>query len=141
MPRRRVRWGICSYGRGGQQMSNSADRLSGAFFLLFGLAMVFLVVPQYVEDAQGGNLSAKTTPIIVAWIKTACGGALVIKPTTHWAPDGCFFVLALGVVSFRDGAADPVQLQFEIVWQVFQNAQAGGQLFMVGTESPEKCGS
>lgn len=80
-------------------MSNSADRVTGAFFLFFGLALVFLVIPEYVEDAEGGNLSPKTMPIVVAWIIAICGGLLVIKPTTHQAPNGRFFARALAYVA------------------------------------------
>lgn len=80
-------------------MSTTADRLSGAFFLLFGLAMVFVVIPEYVEDAQGGNLSPRTMPVIVAWVIAVCGGLLVIRPTTHQAPDARFFTLAFVYVA------------------------------------------
>lgn len=79
-------------------MSTSADRLTGAFFLLFGLAMVSFVIPEYVENAEGGNLSPRTMPTVVAWIIAVCGGALVIKPTTHQAPDLRFFAKAFAYV-------------------------------------------
>ena len=85
-------------------MRNSADRLSGAFFLLFGLAMVFIVIPTYVEDAQGGNLSPKTMPTIIAWVITACGGLLAVKPTTHTTPDARFFAQAAAYVTVLGGA-------------------------------------
>lgn len=85
-------------------MSNTADRLTGAFFLLFGLAMVFLVIPNYVEDAQGGNLSPKTMPNVVAWVIAVCGGLLVIRPTTHTAPDMRFFARAAAYVAVLGAA-------------------------------------
>lgn len=75
-------------------MSYTTDRISGAFFLIFGLVLVFIVVPNYVEDAQGGNLSPKTMPTIIAWVLAVCGGILLIKPTNHQAPDGRFFLRA-----------------------------------------------
>lgn len=80
-------------------MHHSADRITGAFFLLFGLAMIFVVIPEYVEDVDRGNLSPKTMPVIVAWIIAFCGGLLVIKPTTHRAPDRKFFGMAFAYVA------------------------------------------
>lgn len=80
-------------------MSNSADRFTGAFFLVFGLVMVFLVIPTYVEDAPGGNLSPKTMPNVIAWVIAFCGGLLVLKPTTHKAPDLRFFAQATAYVA------------------------------------------
>ena len=85
-------------------MSNSADRWTGAFFLLFGLAMFFLVIPVYVEDAQGGNLSPRTMPNVIAWVIAVCGGFLVIKPTTHQAPDGRFFAQVAAYVAVLGAA-------------------------------------
>lgn len=79
-------------------MGTSSDRLTGGFFLFAGLAMVFFVIPAYVEDAQGGNLSPKTMPTIVAWIIAICGGLLVLKPTNHQAPDARFFAQAFAYV-------------------------------------------
>lgn len=85
-------------------MSNTADRFTGAFFLLFGLAMVFLIIPNYVEDAQGGNLSPKTMPNVVAWTIAVCGGLLVIRPTTHTAPNRRFFPRATAYVAVLGAA-------------------------------------
>ncbi len=79
-------------------MSISADRFTGGFFLLFGLAMLFIVIPEYVEDIDGGNLSPKTMPTIVTWVITICGGLLVLKPTNHTAPDVRFFVWAFAYI-------------------------------------------
>lgn len=80
-------------------MSNSADRLTGGFFLFFGLALVFFVIPEYVEDVERGNLSPKTMPTVVAWIIAICGGLLIMKPTTHRAPDIRFFGKAAAYVA------------------------------------------
>jgi len=80
-------------------MSNMTDRLSGAFFLVFGLAMFFFVIPEYVEDPQGGNLSPKTMPNIVAWVLAICGGLLVLRPTNHAAPDARFFLKTTAYVA------------------------------------------
>jgi putative tricarboxylic transport membrane protein len=85
-------------------MTNSADRLTGAFFLIFGLAMVFLVIPAYVEAPEGGNLSPRTLPYVVAWVISVCGGLLILKPTTHQAPDGRFFMQAGAYVAVLGGS-------------------------------------
>jgi putative tricarboxylic transport membrane protein len=60
--------------------------------------MVSFVIPEYVENPEGGNLSPRTMPTVVAWIISVCGGALVIKPTTHQAPDLRFFAKAFSYV-------------------------------------------
>lgn len=85
-------------------MSLSADRLAGAFFLVFGLMLVFSIIPEYVEDAQGGNLSPKTMPTVVAWILAVCGALLVLKPTTHQPPNARFFMKATAYVAVLAGS-------------------------------------
>ncbi len=75
-------------------MHTTTDRLTGAFFLLFGLAMFFFVIPEYVENVDRGNLSPKTMPNVTSWIIAVCGGLLVLRPTTHQAPDARFFFKA-----------------------------------------------
>ncbi len=64
-------------------MGLNADRVSGAFFLLFGLAMYFLVIPTYVEPVDGGNLAPATVPNIISLVLAFCGGLLALKPTTQ----------------------------------------------------------
>ena len=64
-------------------MGPSADRLSGAFFLLFGLAMYFLIIPTYVEFTDEGNIAPGTMPNWISIIITLCGAALIVKPTGH----------------------------------------------------------
>ncbi|MBR9864729.1 MAG: tripartite tricarboxylate transporter TctB family protein [Rhodobacteraceae bacterium] len=61
----------------------SADRISGIFFLLLGLAMYFVVNPAHIEAVEGGSLNPKTVPDIISLILALCGGLLVLKPTTH----------------------------------------------------------
>lgn len=75
-------------------MSTTPDRLSGAFFLLFGLAMYFLVIPGNVEYVEGGNIAPGTMPDIISIIIAVCGGLLVFRPTTHSAPDLRFFAVS-----------------------------------------------
>ncbi len=64
-------------------MSTSADRISGIFFMLFGLAMYFHVNPNYIETADGGNLSPDTVPNVVSIVIVVCGVFLALKPTKH----------------------------------------------------------
>lgn len=58
-----------------------ADRISGLFFLLLGLAMYFWVNPNYIESVDGGNLSPDTMPNILSIILAICGASLILKPT------------------------------------------------------------
>ena len=64
-------------------MRYSADRASGIFFLLFGLAMFFLVIPNYVETVEGSNLAPKTLPNAISLTIAICGALLAFKPTDH----------------------------------------------------------
>lgn len=75
-------------------MSATADRLSGAFFLIFGLAMYFAIIPAYVEQIDGRKLAPDTMPNAVAILIAVCGGLLILKPTTHHAPDLRHFTIA-----------------------------------------------
>jgi len=68
-------------------MTISADRISGAFFCLFGLAMYFFVIPVYVETADGGSLSPNTMPNIISIIIAVSGGILFLKPTKQQLRD------------------------------------------------------
>lgn len=68
-------------------MGMKADRVSGAFFLLFGLAMYFFVIPNYVETVDGGNLAPNTLPNIISLVIAVCGGWLVLKPTSQQLRD------------------------------------------------------
>ena len=62
-------------------MGLSADRASGAFFLLFGLALYFLIIPAQIENVEGANLAPETVPNILAWVIVVCSAITVIKPT------------------------------------------------------------
>ena len=61
----------------------SADRVSGAFFLLFGLTMYFYVNPNYIETIDEGNIAPDSLPNIVSIVIAVCGGLLVFKPTSQ----------------------------------------------------------
>lgn len=58
-----------------------ADRISGLFFLLLGLAMYFWVNPNYIESVDSRNLSPDTMPNILSIILALCGALLILKPT------------------------------------------------------------
>ncbi len=109
-------------------MGNSADRLSGVFFLLFGLGMYFVVNPNYIEAVSGGNIAPKSLPNIVSIVIAVCGAILAIKPTTYqmrnpvlMAKAGLYAVLlalgiyAMSLVGFEYVA--PV-LAFAIMWLI-----------------------
>lgn len=109
-------------------MKLSADRLSGAFFLLFGLAMYFLVIPGAVESPDGGNLAPKTVPNYICIIIALCGGMLVLKPTDHKTQKLTTFlltgayagILAAGIYTmslFGFEYVAPV-LSFVIMWMI-----------------------
>ncbi len=69
----------------------SSDRLTGAFFVLFGLAVYFLVIPAYVEHVDGGNLAPNTLPNAVSIVIAVCGALLMLKPTAHQPPNARYF--------------------------------------------------
>ncbi|KIN61787.1 TctB domain containing protein [Sulfitobacter noctilucae] len=109
-------------------MSSSSDRISGAFFCLFGLAMYFLVIPVYVETAEGGSLAPNTLPNIISIIIAVSGAFLVIKPTKHQMRDPRrmaitgFYVLLLiagiyGMSKFGFEFVAPV-LAFALMWMI-----------------------
>jgi len=64
-------------------VANSADRWTGAFFLLFGLAMYFMVIPTFVEVTDEGNIAPSTMPNWLSIIIALGGAALIVKPTQH----------------------------------------------------------
>ena len=73
-------------------MTISPDRASGAFFLLFGLALYFLIVPASVEQVDGGNLAPETLPNAVSLVIALCGGLLILKPTSQQLPDTRYLI-------------------------------------------------
>lgn len=109
-------------------MRLSADRVSGAFFFLLGLALYFLVIPGYVETVEGSNLAPKTVPNYIAVTLAVCGALLVIKPTDHQTQSLRAFVvtgayagvLAIGIYAmslFGFEYVAPV-MAFAIMWMI-----------------------
>lgn len=68
-------------------MSTSADRISGAFFVLLAMALYFYVIPTFVEQAEDGNIAPATMPNLVAIVMGLCGVVVMIRPTAHETPD------------------------------------------------------
>lgn len=68
-------------------MAGTGDRISGTFFLVLGLALYFIINPNYIETVDGGNLAPSTFPNILAIVLAVCGAILLFKPTTQQVPD------------------------------------------------------
>lgn len=68
-------------------MGINADRVSGAFFLLLGLAMYFYVIPNYVETVDEGNIAPSTMPNIISIGIAVAGAILTLKPTDFQVRD------------------------------------------------------
>lgn len=109
-------------------MTISADRLSGTFFLLFGLGMYFVVNPNFIEEVQGGNITPRALPDVVSIVIAACGGFLALKPTPHQVRDprmmartGLYVaVLAAGIYAMSHFGFEIVAplLAFAIMWLI-----------------------
>ena len=82
----------------------SSGRLTGAFFVLFGLAVYFLIIPAYVEQVDGGNLAPNTLPNAVSIVIAVCGALLMLKPTAHEPPNGRYFAAAAVYVAVLGAA-------------------------------------
>lgn len=106
----------------------TADRISGAFFLLLGLAMYFLVNPSNIESVDGGNIDPDALPNVVSIVIAFCGLLLLLKPTSQQLYDvdsmlrtGMYVVLlAVGIYAmswFGFEFVAPV-MAFAIMWLV-----------------------
>jgi putative tricarboxylic transport membrane protein len=73
-------------------MNVSVDRATGAFFLIFGLAMYFLIIPAQVDLGEEGNLAPDTLPNAVAMVVAVCGLLLVLRPTDHEPQNTRYFI-------------------------------------------------
>jgi putative tricarboxylic transport membrane protein len=81
----------------------SADRASGLFFFGFGLLMVLVVNPRFIEDVDTGNIRPETVPNWLALIIAACGAILAVRPADRrgldWRQTGRAAVF-LGILGF-----------------------------------------
>ncbi|MFK7858487.1 MAG: tripartite tricarboxylate transporter TctB family protein [Granulosicoccus sp.] len=109
-------------------MAVPADRISGAFFLLLGLAMYFLVNPRFIESVDGGNIAPDALPNVVSIIIAVCGALLLAKPVPQQSLDvesmaraGLYvLVLAAGIYAmswFGFEFVAPV-MAFFIMWMI-----------------------
>lgn len=109
-------------------MGLNADRVSGAFFLLLGLAMYFYVIPNYVESVDEGNIAPATLPNIISLILALSGAVLALKPTNFQVRDPALMaktglyvaVLVVGIWAMSRFGFEYVApvLAFAIMWLV-----------------------
>ena len=62
-------------------MSHFADRVGGAFFIVFGLVLYFAVIPAQTEPAESGWIFPDTVPNAIAWLLCILGGWLLLSPS------------------------------------------------------------
>jgi putative tricarboxylic transport membrane protein len=75
-------------------MKRNADRASGLFFLLSGLALYLFIIPAYVEQAEGGWVHPDTIPNAVAIVLALGGAALALRPSRHQIQEASEFARA-----------------------------------------------
>ncbi|MFT5111113.1 MAG: putative tricarboxylic transport membrane protein [Parasphingorhabdus sp.] len=83
----------------------NADRISGLFFLVFGLLLAIWIIPVYVDSSEDSWVSPDTIPYAVAVVISIGGLLLLIKPTNFQAENSKVFfragfflmILALGL--------------------------------------------
>ncbi|MES0827383.1 tripartite tricarboxylate transporter TctB family protein [Ruegeria sp. SCP11] len=75
-------------------MKINADRASGLFFLFFGLALYWFIIPTFVEQVEGGWVHPDTVPNAVAIVLSLCGALLILRPTKHHTQEASEFVRA-----------------------------------------------
>jgi len=61
----------------------NTDRMTGGFFLVFGIVLYFAIIPNNVSDMEGGWILPTTIPNATAVLMALCGGVLVVKPTVQ----------------------------------------------------------
>lgn len=69
---------------------NTADRLTGLFFLLLGAALYWVVIPAQTETVDSGWVLPQTLPNLTAIIIGLCGASLLVRPSrdsTNTPPD------------------------------------------------------
>jgi putative tricarboxylic transport membrane protein len=86
-------------------MTNTTDRGTGAFFVVFGALLYFAIIPTQVDMTGDSWVLPATIPNAMAVIMAVCGALLMLKPTNqrgHNTTDLMFAVmyfvlLALGL--------------------------------------------
>lgn len=59
----------------------SLNRLSGLFFVLFGLTLYFVIIPYDTEVVDYGWVKPQSLPNAMAWIMVITGAIHTIRPT------------------------------------------------------------
>ncbi|TBR41975.1 hypothetical protein CBF23_008535 [Marinomonas agarivorans] len=61
--------------KGGSNMNTlNLDKLSGGLFSLFGLALLYILIPYQVEMIESDGLTPQTLPVALAWLLVVIGG-------------------------------------------------------------------
>ncbi len=76
-------------------MTKTADRASGALFVVLGLALYFYVFPNNIETVDSGWVYPSTIPNAVAIVLIVCGAILTVKTTQQGLPPAREFGMAL----------------------------------------------
>jgi hypothetical protein len=73
------------------------DKLSGGFIALFGLLLIYLVIPAQVEMVESDSLTPRTFPLIIAWLLVGVGAiqALIANRPQRYSVSGLGRVLLL----------------------------------------------
>lgn len=58
-----------------------ADRISGLVFLVLGVVMLTIIIPEFVETAEGGVMQPATLPALLSWVMAGCGAWMVLRPS------------------------------------------------------------
>lgn len=75
-------------------MKMNSDRASGLFFFFFGLALYLVIIPNFVEQVEGGWVHPDTVPNAIAIILSLCGALLFLRPTRHQVQNASEFAKA-----------------------------------------------
>tara|TARA_B110000091_G_scaffold214018_1_gene265440 strand:- start:1887 stop:2312 length:426 start_codon:yes stop_codon:yes gene_type:complete len=84
-------------------MTNTTDRATGAFFLVFGALLYFVVIPAQIDGGSGSWVLPATIPNAVSIVMAACGLLLMLKPTNqrgHNTQDLMFAVMYFVLLAF-----------------------------------------
>ncbi|MBU2980752.1 tripartite tricarboxylate transporter TctB family protein [Lentibacter algarum] len=63
------------------------DRLTGAFFVLFGVILWFWIIPTQVDAVDYGWVKPRTVPLALAALLAFCGAALIFAPSSEILPE------------------------------------------------------
>jgi putative tricarboxylic transport membrane protein len=70
-----------------EQGLRRADIISGAVVVLFGLLMIFVIVPLQIASTSEYGLDPKFFPVLLLWILVAMGALLIVSRVTQPADD------------------------------------------------------